>query len=287
MFDFRYHAVSLAAVLVALAVGVLLGVAIGDAGLVSSAEKQVRASLRDDVRSAQVKERQTSVQLADQQRYSQASYPFVVAGRLKGVRVGLVFLGEPDEAVAADVRGALQGSGGKLTGTLAVRQPPDTAALAANAGATRYKTLDKVPALLGSFGRTIGGQMLAGGALLKSEANALFTTRAGGLGPFDAIVVVREPRTLTGADATNTSLLEDGLMAGLTRTRSSIVGVQATDTVPTQVAWYRARNLSSVDNIDQTAGQAALVFALAGARGSCGTGADAGGLLPGPELAAG
>jgi hypothetical protein len=37
MFDYRYHALSLAAVLFALALGVLIGVAIGDSNLVSSA----------------------------------------------------------------------------------------------------------------------------------------------------------------------------------------------------------------------------------------------------------
>jgi len=37
MFDYRYHALSLAAVLLALAVGLVIGIAIGDSSLVSSA----------------------------------------------------------------------------------------------------------------------------------------------------------------------------------------------------------------------------------------------------------
>jgi hypothetical protein len=287
VFDFRYHAVSLAAVLVALAVGVLLGVAIGDAGLVSSAEKQVRSSLRDDVRGAQAKEQAAADQLAAEQRYSRAAYPFVVAGRLQGVNVGLLFLGEPDEAVAADVRAALEGTGAELSGTLALKEPPDTAALAEAASSKRYQQLDTSPKLLSSFGRTIGRQLIFGGELLKSEANALFTTRAGSLGPFDAVVVVRVPRSFTGEDASNTNLLEDGMMTGLTKTPSPIVGVQSSTTQPSQIAWYRTRGLSSVDDVNETAGQAALVFALAGAQGSFGTGPEAGSLLPGPELAAG
>ena len=287
MFDFRYHAVSLAAVLVALAVGVLLGVAIGDAGLVSSAEKQVRSSLRDDVRGAQAKEQDANDRLKAVQRYASASYPFVVAGRLQGAKVGLLFLGEPDEGIAADVRAALEGTGGELSGTLALKEPPDTAALASSAGTTRYSQLETSPKLLGSFGRTIGRQLILGGQLLKGEADALFTTRAGGLGPFDAVVVVRIPRVLTAEAAAQTNLLENGLMAGLTNTRSPIVGVQATTTTPSQVAWYRSHGLSSVDGVNEIAGQTALVLALAGAQGSFGSGPDAGSLLPGPELAAG
>lgn len=287
MFDFRYHAVSLAAVLVALAVGVLLGVAIGDAGLVSSAEKQVRSSLRDDVRGAQAKQQEAIDQLEIEQRYSRAAYPFVVAGRLQGAKVGLLFLGEPDEAIAADVRAALEGTGADLSGTLALREPPDTAALAAGASGKRFAQLEKSPRLLTSFGKTIGRQLILGGQLLRSEANELFATRAGGLGPFDAIVVVRIPRVLTGDAAANTNNFEDGVMAGLTATRSPIVGVQSTTTQPSQIAWYRTRGLSSVDDVNRTAGQAALVLALAGAQGSFGVGPQAGSLLPGPELAAG
>ena len=46
MFDYRYHALSLAAVLFALAVGVLIGVAIGDSNLVSSAKNGIVHNLR-------------------------------------------------------------------------------------------------------------------------------------------------------------------------------------------------------------------------------------------------
>ena len=287
MFDFRYHAVSLAAVLVALAVGVLLGVAIGDAGLVSSAEKQLRSSLRDDVRSAQEKEQAATAQMEAEQRYVKASYPFVVAGRLQGAKVGLLFLGEPNESIAADIRAALAGTGADLSGTLALKEPPDTAALAAAATGKRYGQLDAKPNLLTPFGKSIGRQLILGGQLLKSEASALFSTRAGGLGPFNAVVVVRVPRVLTGEAAANTNRLEDGMMAGLTGTRSPIVGVQSERTQPSQIVWYRTRGLSSVDDVNQTAGQAALVFALAGAQGSFGSGPDAGSLLPGPEFAGG
>ncbi len=285
VFDFRYHAVSLAAVLVALAVGVLLGVAIGDAGLVSSAEKQLRASLRNDVRSAQQKQQLAESQLTDAQRYVRASYPFVVARRLQGVRVGLLFLGEPDEALAADVRSALEGSGGQLTGTLALREPPDTAALAASASGSRHEQLGSNPQLLRGFGSSIGRQLIIGGKLLRSEAGALFTSRAGQLGPFDVVVVARRPRTLTADAAAQTNLLENGMMSGLTKTRVAVVGVQSSDVQPTQIIWYRRHGLSSVDNLEQTAGQAALVLALAGTSGSFGSGPDAGALLPGPEVA--
>jgi hypothetical protein len=283
VFDFRYHAVSLVAVLVALIVGLLLGVAIGDAGLVSSAEKSVRRSLRSDINAANDRAAATRRRLDAEKRYSSAAYPLLVAGRLNGEKIGLLFLGSPSESIAADVRTALTGTNGQLVGILAVREPPDLQALADAAGPTRYAGIAQDPTLLGPFGRRIGTQLVQGGALLRSEADALFSTRSGALGPFDAVVVYRSPPQLTGAAKQQTTDLEDGLMRGLTDNPVAVVGVQQTTTDPSQVAWYRDRGLSSVDDIDQPSGQAALVFALSGAKGSFGVGPQAESVLPGPE----
>lgn len=283
MFDFRYHAVSLVAVLVALVAGVLLGVAIGDAGLVSSAEKSVRESLRSDVSSAREERRATQAALDAERRYSKAAYPLLVAGRLEGQRIGLVFLGKPSEAIADDVREALAGTGGVLAGTLAVRRPPDLAALAGAAAGTRYESLETDPDLLAAFGRRMGIQLVQGGALLRREAGALFSTRAGSLGPFDGVVVARNETELEGDEKRESAELEDGIVRGLTDNPVAAVGVERTGTEPSQVTWYRDRGLSSVDDVDLVAGQAALVFALSGATGSFGLGPGAEALLPGAE----
>ncbi len=283
MFDFRYHAVSLVAVLVALVVGVLLGVAIGDAGLVSSAEKSVRQSLRTDVSNANRRAADTRKKLEAEQRYSTAAYPLLVGGRLDGQQIGLLFLGKPSEAIADDVRAALDRSGGKLAGTMALREPPDLSALGNAAGETRYRDIAADPTLVEPFGRRIGIQLVQGGLLLRSEADALFSTRAGTLGPFDGVVVYRDPPELKGDAKQQTADLEDGLMQGLTDNPVAVVGVQRTTTEPSQVSWYRDRDLTSVDNINEMPGRAALVFALSGATGSFGVGPTAESLLPGPE----
>ncbi|MFM9023658.1 MAG: copper transporter [Solirubrobacterales bacterium] len=282
MFDPRYHAASLVAVLVALVLGLLLGVAIGDSGLVSSAERKVRDSLRQDVRDAQQKSDSLEAQLQAQQRYATASYPLLVDGRLDGLDVGLVFLGDPSEAITEDVRSARQGTGGQLTGIVSVRLPPDLEAIAGSATG-RFRRIDSNPRLLSPFGRRVGGQLVLGGGLLRREADALFSERAGKLGGYEAVIVARRPESLEGDAETNSVRLENSLVAGIVGTGVPAVGVEPSGSDPSQAEWYRSRGLSSVDDIDITAGQAALVFALGGARGSFGTGPQAGSLLPGPE----
>ena len=288
MFSFRYHAISLVAVLIALAVGVLLGVAIGDAGLVSSAEQNLRADLREDVGRAEDRAEDLESRLAEQRRqasrYAEASYPLLVAGRLDDVRVGLLFLGSPSREIRDDVAAAIEPAGGRLTGTLSLREPPDVAALADAADGTRYTALEDDPELLDEFGRRMGIQLVQGGKLLRAEASALFSRRAGRVGPFDAVVVSRRPpEGLTDEQAEQTAALEDGMMRGLTDNPVPVAGVEPADSTPSQVPWYRDRDLSAVDNIDTVAGQAALVFALSGASGAFGSGPLAEGLLPAVE----
>ena len=65
MFDYRYHAISLAAVLLALAVGVVIGVAIGDSNLVSSAKSGIVRDLSAEVGAAQRQTGQLRAQLAN------------------------------------------------------------------------------------------------------------------------------------------------------------------------------------------------------------------------------
>jgi len=65
VFDYRYHALSLAAVLLALAVGVVIGVAIGDSNLVSSAKSGIVHDLSGEVSAAQHQSGQLRAKLSN------------------------------------------------------------------------------------------------------------------------------------------------------------------------------------------------------------------------------
>jgi hypothetical protein len=59
-----------------------------------------------------------------------------------------------------------------------------------------------------------------------------------------------------------------------------VVGVELSGTEPSQIPWYQGKDLASVDDLDMTAGQAALVYALTGSHGAYGTKSTADSLLP-------
>ena len=87
--------------------------------------------------------------------------------------------------------------------------------------------------------------------------------------------------------AQSANALESGLVRGVSDIGVPIVGVEQTGTEPSQVPWYQGQGISSVDDLDATAGRAALAYALAGARGSYGVKGTANSLLPAVAAASG
>ena len=280
MFDFRYHALSLAAVFIALVVGLLLGVAIGDKELVSSASNEVRDSLRSDVVRANDERRDALADLRREQEYADKSYPILTGGQLRGRRIGLVMLGENDGALETVDR-ALEPTGATLKVVAVVRGSVNTAELAKRAVGTRYAQLAEDDELIDDFGTRMGVQIVEGGKLIGEARTELLRSLSGSFGGLDGVIVVRsndKPEDKQAADRLDK--LQEGIVRGLVGARVNVVGIERRDTDPSQVGWYRDHELSSVDNTDETAGRAALVFVLVGSDGSFGRKDSAQGLLP-------
>jgi hypothetical protein len=282
MLNFRYHALSLVAVFLALVVGLLLGVAIGDKGLVSSAEKDVRASLRHDVRNAQDERDAALETVRERDRFEQEAYPALVAGRITGMRLALIELGGGSDRMWDLTRDALQGSGAKLVSVSVIGEPLDLAVLGAAAKDTRYSALAEDPgALLHPFATRLGIQFTTGGKLLDAVRRDLLVQGSGTLEGADGVVLVRSGDDVADNDVKVLDTFEDGLVNGLRAHDIPVVGVETTDADPSQIGWFKAHELSSVDDLDDPIGRAALVFALAGQRGSFGVKSTAdGGRLP-------
>ena len=280
MFDFRYHALSLVAVFLALVIGLLLGVAIGDEGLVSSAERDVRDSLREDVRDARAESAKLRAQVNEEKELERQFYPLMVGGRLPGQRVGLIDLGGIPDGVVDDVREALGPTGGRLVNVSVVKLPPDSAGLAADERGTRFATLGQDPEVMRRFGRRIGVDFVRNGRDLRATRSTLLSSSSGTLDGLGALVLYRQGGEVTGPAGTASAALEDGLIAGFRRARVPLVAVEESSRNPSGIPWLAERGVSSVDNVDQLTGRTSMVFVLAGASGAFGTKETATRLLP-------
>jgi hypothetical protein len=286
VFDYRYHALSLAAVLFALAVGVLIGVAIGDSNLVSSAKNGIVHNLESEVNGAQEHVSTLQKQLGAEETFANDLYPLAVHGLLAGRNVGLVFLGGSSNRVNGLVRSAVTQAGGNLATVVAVREPLDETGLAQAASGTVYAGLASDPELIHKFGGLAGRQLVSGGSQVSRELlgrvrGSLLSAFDGQLGKLEALVVMRSEPTGMSTEQTQASVaLESGLLAGASAVGVPVVGVELSTTEPSQVSWYKSLGISSVDDLDALAGQAALDYALAGAQGAYGTKSTADSLLP-------
>jgi hypothetical protein len=285
MFDFRYHALSLAAVLLALAIGVLLGVAIGDSNLVSSAKTNVVHSLQQSINGVQQHNAALNAQLAQQATFENELIPIAVRGQLTGKRIGLLFLGSTSEQIDGLVRNALTPAGGQLSMVAVIHEPLDLGAIAAAAATTnppsRYDQLGTTPSLLPEFGRRIGVQLVQGGALIGHVQTSLMSALDGQVGSLGGVVVVHDdPPGLASTDTQALKTFDSALIGAITALGVPVVGVELSTTTPSQIPWYRDLGMSSVDDLDQPAGGAALALALAGNNGTFGIKSTAQSMLP-------
>jgi hypothetical protein len=266
MFDFRYHALSLAAVLLSLCIGLLLGVAIGDRGLASSAREDLRDDLRSEVVQARAESRELTEQLERRNRFEEETLPLLVGGRLEDRRVAVVLLGEPDSQTFEHVRDVVTQAGGDVTSVSRLRLPLDLERLSADSVGTRFARLAEDPELLEPFGARIGEQLVHGGRFLSRVQGSLFASSSGALGGAEAVVVARAAAPdADREDLERTDAFAEAMIEGVRAFETPLVGVELTSTDPSQIDWYEERGIASVDSVDLPSGRAALVFVLVGA----------------------
>ena len=292
MFDLRYHVASLAAVFLALLIGILVGVGIADRGYVDKAQRglleQRITKLQSDLGAA----REHADSLEAQQRATQAfvtdTYPELMANRLRGKTVALVFLGPVDGHVQASLEQALTDAGARgWVRVRALKLPLDVAqidkTLAGEPKLARYAGDARLPAL----GKSLAEELARGGKapLWTTLAEQIVAERTGSeQRPADGVIVVRT----AGKQYDGTASFLAGFYTGLIAAPVPVVGVETTDASQPAVRAFQRNGISSVDDIDQPIGRFALALLLSGAKaGHYGIKASAtDGVLPPLETAA-
>ena len=272
MFDLRYHVASLAAVFLALIIGILVGVGISDRGLVDSAKTKF---LQDEVASLQHRLDNQAKQSTDQARDRTASqtfinetYPALARNRLKGKQIAVVFVGSDKGGVGSSVSGALRDAGAEQVRLRALKVPIDAKQLDAALKGQPAAAGLRGKANLEALGRALGQELVVGGDTplwdSLTGASSLVEHVAGGSKmPADGVVVVRTAAPQRGA----TSKFLLGVYEGLGSTGSPAVGVEQTDAANSAIKVFQDGGLSTVDDVDTPVGRLALLLLLAGQPG--------------------
>jgi hypothetical protein len=285
MFDLRYHVASLAAVFVALVIGIFVGVGLSGRGFVNDAERknlEARIHQLEAERDSANARATSSEQRGDAlDEFANSTYTALLRRRLLGTTVGIVFVGSVDQSLAGTLRRTVSDAGGRVVRLRALRMPLDPVAvdkallsdpkLRDLAGAERRTRL----------GSQIAHELVAGGQTpALDRLTPLLVEEQLGLSraPLGAVVVARPTRPQQG----QTEDVLKGQYSGLEAAPVPAGAGEKRGARRSAIPPFRSSGLTTVDAVDTTEGQIALVFLLAGARpGSYGLGPDAvDGVLP-------
>jgi Copper transport outer membrane protein, MctB len=264
MFDLRYHVASLAAVFVALLIGILVGVAMS--GKVDDAEKKQLQKQRDALQSQLEAAGERRANAVREQKATQAfvknAYPALISERLSDTRVAIIFVGPVDTGTRKDVERALADAG--ATGPVrlrALKVPIDVADVdGALSGDLRSYRGDGE---LDDLGRKLADEFVSGGDTPAWDAltSLLVEEKAGSFRrTVDGIVVVRTVKPQEG----ETLRFLVGLYQGLAGNGVPAVGVERSSTDQSAVGTWSDAGLSTVDDLDKPAGRLALALLLSG-----------------------
>jgi hypothetical protein len=276
----RYHATSLIAVFTALAIGLVIGAALGG-DTIDNTRENLERSLTGNLQDARDRADELSVELGRANEFAESVYPVLVRDQLRGRRIGVLALGDLPGGVQESIENALAPTGARLVAVGVVREPVDTRALAGDLGRTRFADLVRSSDTQTALGVGVGRQLVLGGTLLEPVRGRLFSRASGNFGDLDGVVVVRDqPEDMGPQQRAIAERIEAGLASGIVATRAPAVGVEASDAEQSSVSFFAGNDLTSVDDVDLTAGRLATVLALLGAEGSFGVKGSADRLLP-------
>ena len=267
MFDLRYHAVSLAAVFIFFVIGILVGVGISGRGVLGERERlRLEARIEQAERERDVAERRVAEPDALEE-YERETYPAVMGGRLAERRVGVLYVGSAEGAVAGAIQETIDRADGGVTRMRALRLPIVTGEL--------LRTVSDepdAPNTVEALGRALAAEFVDGveTPLWDAVGTVLVEERDGASSrPLDAVVVARTVDPQSG----QTARFLAGLYAGLAGAGVPIVGVETIDAEPSAIETYRSHGFSTVDHVDTAPGRVALAVLLEedGPRGSYGT----------------
>lgn len=316
MISLRYHIVSLVAVFLALALGIVVGSTVLQEGTVS-----VLRATSEQVRQQSERNSRENVALKQEisrlQSFGTTVLPELVQDRLKGRSVVLVDTDKVDSGMRDAVRKVLEDAGARVDGQITFAD--DRLALGAEADRTALARLLAVEdggtaeALRGELVNKLAARLATSTALPQEDARRtsdmltglqdadfladlkLSQPLASGTDPFprqgSLFVLLGPAATATTAVAPNAFLVPLADQVS-TQTGGPVAGGEAA-AVPQQTSWIRAlrddpavsRRVSGIDSVDTIYGQLALVEALEDSvqrlpAGQYGIKAGASGLLP-------
>ena len=254
--DLRYHVISLISVFLALAIGVLLGIAMSDREIITDQLRSEVSGIQERLDEQQQLLGERNEELSEQQRYLEEMSEVMISDNLQGVNVALIRGPWADEETAQELQNALiSRAGADLTSF--IRLPEPTPVDDPSVPATEYA--GEAEDVLGFEG--------------DAETPQVVVFIGGGEIPENAPEGSEE--TLDEA--------QRAMFDVLTESGVRIIATEPADSITSrsEIPLFQDLGIASVDNVDAEVGRAAVVrLANSLEDGSYGTKPTASALFP-------
>ncbi len=274
MIDLRYHIYSIAAVFLALAIGMVIGTGLkGSNAGNETAQKTIRRyeanmnKLKDEIVLAS-NEASAKSEIADKYRkFCEVLMPEIVDGKLAGKNIALIQTGD-DEELMGLVTITLRKAGAKVTSVITVNTDFDT------------ENDKEISDILISAGMNPTGDdktdaeklfaVLAENVITGSFAEIMPKLSAGGFAnavgdyysPNSAVVMIGGHSKADKDEDVEPVI--SGLMAQLEKKHALVVGCESIDAVLSYIPFWKKCGIATVDDADTAIGRISLVCALTG-----------------------
>ncbi|WP_329520409.1 copper transporter [Spirillospora sp. NBC_01491] len=314
MIDFRYHLVSIVAIFLALALGIVLGSTTLSGSVTDTLRRQASAAAKS-ANDARQQQRQMQHQIDGEERFAGGLAPQIVADRLKGQSVVVIETPGASNDSIEQVSELAKNAGAAVTGRvtvqkkfldddqvesvdeLAARLKPEDLDLPGTAGAYEKAGAVLASAIVTRDAAKSGREDATGGAVLNGFRQAGYVTTSGKPGQHATLAVVIAPSAPygEGGEVDNKALIS--LATALDAAdRGTVVGgpftaAQEGGLIKALRDSDAEKSVSTGDMVDTASGRVVTILALqnelSGKSGHYGIGSGVGGYLPSPAPTAG
>ncbi|HHW39986.1 MAG TPA: copper transporter [Syntrophomonadaceae bacterium] len=285
--DMKYHIASLAAVFIALGIGILIGTTIIGSDTLMKKQEALITSLQTQYTALRDENRRTAEELAAikqnsayQQEFDRAVLPVLVREKLQGRKVAIVDINNRKEH--DNLANVLREAGAEVQSITVInlnqlKDPVVRGQVATFLGKSNDITLNS---LLPEFARFFAGALVTGAGedlvRLLDDKKVLKVSGSYGL-PVQDIIMISGGNS---KEQDYAKIFDLVLVKAWQTDGIRIFGVEDSDVPVSYMRYYQAARLTTVDNIDSIYGQVALIQAMAGYPGHYGIKPTAEDFLP-------
>jgi hypothetical protein len=278
----RYHVISLVAVFLALAIGILLGTTLVEKGLINEQKNEIK-SLRKTFDEIKKKNSSLHAELDTYKTFTDQSRPYLIGGGLAGKSFMVLATGKPGSDELAKITGTVADAGGSTPVSITIA---DSKVFNDPAVVNSLSTLFQLPAQAQPLKERVFAEIVNEGisysnppVLQQLERIGVISLRGTLPGPVSGGILIGGTRKPEVEEFKNTDL---PLIRAFTITNYPLLGVGWSDTPDSVMIAYKTAGISTVDHVETVPGQVSMTMVLEGRAGNYGSGKEATRLIPAP-----